>query len=308
MMPQVSATLKDKYKVENCFYGEFFDMLAPEKGWVLDASEPRYMSNYFGVRNRLGILNENYVYADFRSRVNGCYYLITSLLEYSSTHKSEIRNMLGEVDKKTIARGLNPSLTDSFVIEYKVRPLPGNITVKTYEAELVNDANGRRNYKRTDRQKDVTIPYFIDYYPTVKVKFPFAYILNISDPDLIGLLKLHGVKVERLAAKTTIEVQSFVISDLIGASRLNQGHHTNTISGKFITEMKDFSAGTYIIRTAQPLSNVAAYLLEPQSNDGMVTWNFFDRYLVPQWGMGFNPYPVYKVIDKTDIITIPQPQ
>ena len=57
----------------------FIDMMDPEKGWVLDASEPRYMSNYFGIRNRLGILNENYVYADFKSRVLGCYYLIHSL-------------------------------------------------------------------------------------------------------------------------------------------------------------------------------------------------------------------------------------
>ena len=83
MMPEMSKTLSDKYKVENCFYGEFLDMMDPEKGWVLDASEPRYMSNYFGIRNRLGILDENYVYADFKSRVLGCYYLIHSLVEYA---------------------------------------------------------------------------------------------------------------------------------------------------------------------------------------------------------------------------------
>jgi hypothetical protein len=54
---------------------------------------------------------------------------------------------------------------------------------------------------------------------------------------------------------------------------------------------------------AQPLANVAAYLLEPQSNDGMVTWNFLDRCLVPQWGSGFNPYPVYKVMNKINLNT-----
>jgi len=26
-------------------------MLNPNQGWVLDASEPRYMTNYFGLRN-----------------------------------------------------------------------------------------------------------------------------------------------------------------------------------------------------------------------------------------------------------------
>ena len=306
MIPEMSHTLLNKYKVENCFYGEFYDMMNPEKGWVLDASEPRYMTNYFGLRNRLGILNENYVYADFKSRVLGCYGLINSLLDYTSLHKTEIKSMLVEVDNKTIARGQNPVSADSFAIEYKVRPVPEKVTVKTYEADLVSDSiTGRRNFKRSDRQKDVTIPYYIDYYPTVNVKFPFAYILTTTDHEIISLLKLHGIKVEKLVENTKIDVDRFVISELKGSSRLNQGHYSNTIKGKFIKESIDFPAGTLVVKTAQPLANVAAYLLEPQSNDGMMTWNFFDRYLVPQWGMGYNPYPVYKVMVRGEMKTTP---
>ena len=303
MMPDMSKTLSGKYMVENCFYGEFYDMMDPDKGWVLDASEPRYLSNYYGIRNRLGILNENYVYADFKSRVMGCYYLIHSLIDYASVHKSEIENMLKDADKRTIARGTNPAVTDSFAIEYKVRPLPGKVTVKTYEAELINDADGRRNYKRTDRRKDVTIPYYIDYYPTINVKFPFAYLITTHDPAITDILKIHGIKIEELSADTKIDVQRFEISELKGATKLNQGHYTNSISGKYISGQIDFPAGSLVVRTAQPLGNLAAYLLEPQSNDGLVVWNYFDRYLVPQWGMGYNPFPVYKILNNTEIKT-----
>lgn len=305
MMPEMSKTLSDKYKVENCFYGEFYDMMDPAKGWVLDASEPRYMSNYFGIRNRLGILNENYVYADFKSRVNGCYNLIRSLADYSSAHKNEIIKLLQDVDAKTIARGNGPAATDSFSIEYAVRPVAEKVLVRTYEAELVSDANGRRNYKRSDRRKDVTIPYYIDYYPVRSVKFPFAYLLTTSDPEIVGLLKTHGIRLEMLRADSKIVVERFIISDLKGAARLNQGHYTETITGKSVTDTLNFPAGTLVVRTAQPLANVAAYLLEPQSNDGMVTWNFFDRYLVPQWGMGYNPCPVFKIMNSTDLKTLP---
>jgi len=305
MMPELSKTLSGKYKVENCFYGEFYDMMDPDKGWVLDASEPRYMSNYYGIRNRLGILNENYVYADFKSRVLGCYYLIHSLLDYASVHKAEIKDMLNEVDKKTITRGTDPAVTDSFAIEYKVQPMTQKVTIRTFEAEPVNDVNGRRNYKKSDRQKDVTVPYYIDYFPTRKVRFPFAYILTMCDPEIIGNLKTHGIKLEKLSADTRIEVQRFDISELKGATRLNQGHYTNTINGSYFSGPKDFPAGTIIVRTAQPLANLAAYLLEPESNDGLVVWNFFDRYLVPQWGMGYSPYPVYKVLNNTDIKSTP---
>jgi hypothetical protein len=110
---------------------------------------------------------------------------------------------------------------------------------------------------------------------------------------------------EKLLSNSKIEVQQFEISDLKGATKLNQGHYTNTINGKFIIGPVEFPAGTIVVRTSQPLGNLAAYLLEPQSNDGLVFWNFFDRYLVPQWGMGYNPYPVYKVLNNTDLKTKP---
>jgi len=303
MMPEMSKTLFETYKVENCFYGEFYDMMDPEKGWVLDASEPRYMSNYFGVRNRLGILNENYVYADFKSRVYGCYYLINSLVDYSSAHKSEIKNLIKNVDAKTIARGNNPSVTDSIAIEYDVRPAPDKVLVKTYEAELLADIDGRKTYKRSDRQKNVIIPYFIDYYPVKSVRFPFAYFITINDPHIIGLLKLHGIKTEKLTTGIKTEVEQFEISEIAPVPRLNQGHYTNTIKGNFIKKTVEVPAGTIVVKMSQPLANLAAYLLEPQSNDGLVTWNFFDRYLVPQWGMDYYTYPVYRLMSKTDLKT-----
>jgi len=77
-----------------------------------------------------------------------------------------------------------------------------------------------------------------------------------------------------------------------------------SIKGNINSAEVEFPAGSIVVRTAQPLANVASYLLEPQSNDGLVVWNFFDRYLAPQWGSGYNPYPVYKILDNTDLQTI----
>jgi len=303
MMPEISNTLAQKYKIENCFYGEFNDMMDPDKGWILDASEPRYIVNYFGIRNKLGILNENYVYADFKSRVLGCYSLIYSLLDYVAANKDEIKNMLRDVDTKTIARGNNPAVTDSIAIEYTVKPAPEKVTVRTYEADLVVNTNGRNSYRRSERQKDVTIPYYIDYHASKNVRFPFAYLIATKDPSITGFLKMHGINIDELTDSTNIEVSRFEISELRGAARLNQGHYINTIKGGFINDTIDFPAGTIVVRTAQSLANLVTYLLEPQSNDGMMTWNFFDRYLVPQWGGRYNTYPVYKILDRRELKT-----
>ncbi len=303
LMPLVSERLNEKYHVENIFYGEFVDRTNPEKGWVYSSPEPRYLVNYIGLRNRLSILNENYVYADFETRVNGNYYLLRSLLEYASTHKKEIIQLLEDADAGVIKRGLDPAITDSFAIEFKREPTPEKIIIKAFEADKYVDENGRTRYKKSDRKKTVTTFYFADYFPAKNIKFPYAYILSISDPAVLNLIETHGIIIERLEEKTTLAVEKFNIKKLTGAERLNQGHYTNTIYGDFIAENREFPAGTYVIRTAQPLGSLAAYLLEPQADDGLLKWNFFDRYLVPQWGKGYFPYPVYRVIDKTELKT-----
>jgi len=108
--------------------------------------------------------------------------------------------------------------------------------------------------------------------------------------------------VEKLTKPTKLEVESFRITEITGAQRLYQGHRMNSVKGEYNLEEKEFPEGTLFISTAQPLANVAAYLLEPESDDGLLVWNFFDRYVVPQWGRGALSYPVYKLLKPANIV------
>jgi hypothetical protein len=304
MMPHVSETLLTKYQVENIFYGEFIDRLNIDKGWISYASEPRYLVNYVGIRNRLAILNENYVYADFKTRVQGSYYLLVSIVEYAATHKKEIKNLIAEADRQTIERGLNPAVTDSFAIEYRGEPTPDPVTIKAFEADTIPGVQGYWRFKQSDRKRTVTVPYIADYYAAKSVKFPYAYIITVPDPKVIDVLKMHGVQIEYLKENTTLEVEGFQFEDIQPSPRLFQGHYLNKIKGKAVAELKDFEQGSIVIRTAQPLGSVIAYLLEPLSDDGLLKWNFFDNYLVSQWGTMYYPYPVYKVLTALEIETL----
>ena len=305
MMPAVSGILTQKYKVLNCFYGEFTDLKNPEAGWISYASEPRYLVNYMGVRNRLAILNENYVYADYKTRVLGSYKLLHSILEYSASHAGTIKTLLRNTDQQTIARATAPAANAAFPIEYEAKPTPQPITVRAFEVDVVKNAQGQEDLVKSERQRTVTVPYIADYYATKSTAFPFAYLLRLSDPLVKNLLQAHGIKIEKLTQTTRLEVESFKIASLKPATRLNQGHYTNSVSGTMVKDTLDFLPGTYVIRMAQPLANLAAYMLEPESNDALVLWNFFDRYLVPQWGRGYNEYPVYRLMQKTDLKTAP---
>jgi hypothetical protein len=263
------------------------------------------MTNYYGIRNRLAILNENYVYADFKSRVWGCYYLINSLCDYVIANSNDIRNLIFNADKKIINRGKNEQVKDSFAIEYDVKPINKNVTIKTYEAEIDKDVNGWKTYHNTGRQKTVTVPYYIDFYGTWHVALPSAYILAVPDREVIRLLRTHGIRLEKLDKEISINADKFEITELKGSPRLNQGHYTNSVKGSYVPEKVTFPAGTVVIRMNQQLANVCAYLLEAQSGEGLLAWNYLDKYLVPQWGGGYNPYPVYRFTGKADFNTVP---
>lgn len=293
MMPWVSNQLSVKYKTLNCFYGEFIDQKDYEKGWISYASEPRYFSNYVGLRNRLSILNENYVYAPFDERVLGCYNLIASVCDFAAEFSHEVREMLRKADNES--NGLGEAMPrPGFAITYSGRPTPQAVTILTYEAEVYTDEQGRERFRKTDRKRTVTIPYIADYYPTSTIPYPWGYLIK-NDAEVINLLKKHGIQFDYLADTITLSVEQFNIDSLKPVTRLNQGHYNNTLYGKYVRVDKQFDSGFALIKTSQPLGRLAAYLLEPQSDDGLMFWNYWDRYLVPQWGRGYYPVPVFRI-------------
>jgi len=300
-MPEVNQIMKEKYDTLCIPHGDFMSIKEPEKGWRTLGPQPRYISNYIGLRNRLGILNENYPYADFKTRVFSCHKLFHSILEFCCEHKNEILELIGEADERTVKRGLDPGEDDIFMTEYELNPIDQKITIQGFEMEVIETDRGWQRAKKTDRKKTYTMPFFADYDAKSSVPLPFGYLIPLPIPEVEKKLLQHGITVEKLKEPVQLEVQKFVIEELKSMERPYQGHHLNTVSGKYINEKMEFPEDTLFIPLAQPLANVVSYLLEPESDDGLLVWNFFDRYIVPQWGRGTQVYPVYKLMESVDL-------
>jgi len=303
MLPAINKILKEKYNIASIPFGDFKDARDPEKGWQTFSHHPRFLTNYVGLRNRLAILNENYAYADYKTRILGCYSFLLSILDYCQDHLEEISRLAAEADARTIKRGLEPSEKDSFAVEIEVMALPEKITIQGYEMEVIPREGTWPEVKKKDKKKSYIMPYFADFIPKREVRFPFAYLLTTSDPEIIAKLLQHGLVVDKLLEPTTLEIESFQIKEVKAAERLYQGHRLNSIKGEYILEKKEFPEGTLLVRTDQLLGNLAAYLLEPESDDGLLVWNFFDRYIVPQWGRGFETYPVYRLLEPANLVS-----
>ncbi|MBP6909160.1 MAG: M14 family metallopeptidase [Candidatus Saccharicenans sp.] len=301
MLPAIVKNLKDKYGTLAAPYGMFRDWRDPAKGWETFEPQPRYFTNYAGLRNRLSILDENYVHADYKTRVISCFNFLKAILDYASVKATDIQKLIEAADRRTVAAGLNPA-GKTFAVEFDLQPLPKPITIQAYELEVTErPGGGFPQIKPTDRKKPVTIPYYANYVPQKTVNLPYGYLISISDPSLVAILLEHGLLVEQLTAGLTLEVEVFKPKEVKASDRPFQGHRLEKIKGEYKKEARTFPAGSLFIRCAQPLGYLAAYLLEPESDDGLAVWNFFDRYLYPEWQRNLADFPVYRLLEPVNL-------
>lgn len=301
MLPAVAAQLKEKYNTLSIPYGNF--MGRNMEGWRTFGPQPMYVTNYIGLRNRFSILIENYAYADYKTRVLGNYHYLLAILDYCHSQREKIASLAQAADKRTIQRGLQPGENDLFAVEFDVKPLKNKVTILGWEMKVNPKKGSYPRMLKTDIKKTYVLSHYADTVPTRSVRFPYGYLISVPVPEITQKLLQHGIIVEKLIKPYTGEVESFRVTEIKAAERLYQGHHMNSLQGENVTQTVTFPAGSLFIPTAQPLGSLAAYLLEPESDDGLLVWNFFDRYLVPQWRRIPQICPVHKLLKPELLVT-----
>jgi hypothetical protein len=302
MMPWVDQDLEQSYKTLSIPYGNFVDPHQPEKGWVSSDPQCRYLTNYVGLRNRLSILLENYSYADFETRVWGNYHFLLSVLQYCQENRRSIQTLLAEADHRVVLKGLNPAQAGSFGMDYERKALDRTVDILGYEHEPYTDAEGRKRVRKTDTKKVYTCPLLYDWILTRTVQRPSGYFIAVNDPWVIDTLKHHGILVERLTESVKLIVESFTPETLGSHESLFQGHRMNRLEGRYEAKEMPCPKGTVFVSTAQPLGNLVVYLLEPECDDGLFAWNFFDRYLVKQWQRRLPTVPVHRLMHPVHLV------
>lgn len=308
LLADADARLLSRFGYESIPYGTFVDWLDPSRGWRTFGHQPRYTTNYVGLRNRLAVLIETYAFADFRTRVRSTYGFLAALLEHCAENSATISQLVEGADRRAYARAEAPAPApdpqrDSIAVEVELRPLPEPLEILGYEMEPYTDERGRARAWATEREVTYSLPYFGDFVPLRTVRMPAAYFLDPGMEDVVGKLRHHGIAVERLTRDAELALQRFRVDELESAEAIYQGHISTSIRGEWEEVEETLPAGTWVVRTAQPLGSLAAYMLEPESDDGLLYWNFFDRYLTRQWGGGLNPYPVTRAMRQQHLPT-----
>lgn len=287
MMPVIARAMLAQHKFRSYYYGNFEGFAnrpgEPDKRrWEAFTHQPRIGQNYIGFRNRFTILSEAYSYLSFRRRVEVTEAFVEEILKYSAAHGAEMSRLANQVDLETIKRGLNgPPLQVG--IEYEPKPLPKPVEILVGEVTKVkNPRSGRDMTVMTeDKFTRVLMQDYGLFAAKRSVPAARAYLFRREEGTRAMIEKLlqHGIAVEELTSPLTTEVETFVIDSVKKSGRAFQGHTAVSLTGKYRKETITFPAGSIIVRAAQPLGTLAAYLLEPESDDGLTTWNFMDSYL-----------------------------
>src|SRR5262249_33229671 len=123
---------------------------------------------------------------------------------------------------------------------------------------------------------------------------PKAYVLPRDEAlrPLVETLRAHGIVLEELKKPVTARTEAFTIESVNRSARAVQGHKLSSVTGHWQAQESRLDPGGYLVRTTQPLGLLAAFLLEPESDDGLLAWNFLDQFLQPGKAV-----PIQKVLN-----------
>jgi len=317
MLPTITRTLLKTHKFRTYHYGNFatkeqmnreldtFEMQRSgreaqpadkpaTKIWRTFDHRPRFGNNYCGLRNRLTILSEAYSYLDFKGRVAVTEAFVEEIFKYSALHAEEIAALIRRVDEDAVK---GKTAQQGVAFEIKALDKPVDILVGEVE-KIKNPRSGKIMTAMIENKFTPTpMPDYGLFAATKSAAVPRAYILRNEEglKVVIAKLQAHGIAIEELTEPLTTEVESYVIDDVKKAARAFQGHAEVKLKGHTQKETVQFPAGSILVRTTQSLSSLIFYLLEAESDDGFVNWNFLDAYLEKG-----KTYPIHKLMGEVN--------
>lgn len=272
VLEAIRARVRSRHGFETFPYGNFVnqdpDSIATA-GWVTYESGPRFGTNLMGM-SRLAILSEAYSNDPFARRIDATHAFVVETVRYLAEHHAAVRDRMA----RTIA-----ARPDSVVVRSDYAPARRDTVIFEVTRSAGQGTGGFARRQRTGEFRRIAMPVVDRFVATRSEAIPAAYLLDPQWTDVVERLVRHGIVVERLDAPWSGPSARFRI-DSVTVMRPFEGHRPVQVDGAWGAPTADsLMAGGFVVSTDQRLGMLAAFLLEPASEDGYTTWNLFDRAL-----------------------------
>lgn len=292
LLPTVRAQLKRDHGLLTFDYGNAINRNG-EQGWYTFGPEPRYVTNYAGSRNRIGILSEATSFRPFDERVRSTRLFVDAVLREIVRRRADVIRVTTEADRRVASWGLDPDIASPLGVHF-VHDSRGTESVPLEPAEA------RPAEPITPTVLEPVEHVIYDRFRAERqASMPRAYFLPAAYPEAAALLVRQGIVVERLLEDWSGPLATFPMQEIEAAKRVFQGHRMVTIEGSWGLKTGAIPAGSFVIRTTQPLALLAFHFLEPESRDGLAAWGLLERGLVAK-----RSFPVSKTDSQIRVPTV----
>jgi hypothetical protein len=291
LLPVLRERMRTRHGFEVFDYGNFVSDdpgaradTSVREGWATYDARPRFGTNYFGIRGRIGILSEAYSHDSLARRIASTYAFVSEILSLVAEKGAAIRSLTARADSQPLAWGRSPDSVQVVAIRSELIATPQMSDVVKEDLEKTGDSSLTqpgvpRGERRTGRLRTIRMPVYDRFTSTLDRTPPAAYVVAPEDTAVATLLRFHGIRVDRSDSAWTARGEAFIIDSIIPAPRTFQGHHEVRLKGRWERGLQTLPPKSFIVSTAQPRGALVVYLLEPESDDGFTTWNLFDRDL-----------------------------
>lgn len=263
VLADVRKLVKRRFNVEMFDYG---NAEAGKNGVAWRTFEPygRYVTNYAGLCDRVGILSEATTFIPFKDRIIATDIFVTAVLNHLADDAKAIRKWRKEV-RLPKELGVRFDMAEGRQESVLLEKLP---------------ASGKRpETGRPEAIDPVKMPVYDRFKVTRTAQVPKAYIIPASQVDTVKLLLRHDIRVDKVDAAWHGKGSTFTISEFNQSSRAFQGHKLIRLEGKFSDGDISAGPGDYRVSTDQEFGSLAFYLLEPECEDGAAAWGFLGESL-----------------------------
>jgi hypothetical protein len=226
----------------------------------------------------MAVLSEAYSNDDFRTRVASTYDFVRELLSFVAERRATVMAL----------DSARPRLPDSVTVRSILGP-PTKLAVIAEVTEPAGEGNGMyARRRRSGVYRTIEMPVYDRFVAARREAIPESYFFPDRFSRVAELLRCHGITVDRLQGPAGGPLEVFTVDSVVRGP-LFEGHRPIRLGGRWREGKAKAAAGWYLVRTSQPLGVLAAYLLEPASEDGVVTWNLLDSGLAAG-----RPYPILR--------------
>ncbi len=253
-------------------YVWFRNNMELEKGIQGGVAPPRFSNGYTPLQNRPALLIETHMMKDYKTRVEGVYHFILTILENFHTDKGQLKKAVRHADAQTIN-----GVTSPFPIRFETTSEADTIKFLGYKANVESSEISGMNWIRwTNEPLNIKIPWFNKTKVIAAIEPPVAYLIPQQWTTVLDILQIHGIEVERLKQPVEVDAEVYRFSNAKWQEKPYEGRHPANYGVEKFPEKRKYPVGTFIVRLNQRLAKVAIHLLEPEAPDALAYWGFFD--------------------------------